>query len=107
MGKRVEFTPNSATISKMEDNSQVVVGEVNHHSRLYTFSKFVAKSDSTVLLTHANVDSKIWHEIFGHLNVRCMQQLSKQGMVKGFPNIQYSDGVYQGCILGKNPHEKI
>jgi hypothetical protein len=49
------------TISEMEDNSQIVVGEVNHQSRLYTFSKFVSKSDSTFLLIHANDDSRLWH----------------------------------------------
>jgi hypothetical protein len=49
-GKRVEFTPDSITISDMHDNSMIVVGEVNHQSRLYTFSKFIAKSDSALLL---------------------------------------------------------
>jgi hypothetical protein len=44
-GKRVEFTPDSVTISDMHDNSMIVVGEVNHQYRLYTFSKFIAKSD--------------------------------------------------------------
>ena len=59
--KRVEFTPNSMLISEMKDNSQIVVGEVNYQSRLYTFSKFVAKSDYTFLLAHANDDIIIWH----------------------------------------------
>jgi hypothetical protein len=77
------------TIFDMEDNSKIVVGEVDHKSRLYTFSKFIAKSDSTLLLTHANDDIKIWHEIFFHLNFRYMQQLNKQGMVEGLLDIQF------------------
>jgi hypothetical protein len=36
-----------------------------------------------------------------------MQQISKQGMVKGFPNIHFSEGVCEGCIIGKHPEEKF
>jgi hypothetical protein len=36
-----------------------------------------------------------------------MQQLNKQGMVKGLPNIHFSEGVFQGCILGKHPQKKF
>jgi hypothetical protein len=28
-------------------------------------------------------------------------------MVKGFPDIQFSEGVCEGCILGKHPEEKF
>jgi hypothetical protein len=52
-GKRVEFTPGFMTIYDMHDNSKIVVGEVNHQSRLYTFSKFIAKYEPALLLTHA------------------------------------------------------
>jgi hypothetical protein len=70
--KRVDFSLDSVTIFDMEDNFKCVVDEVDHKSRLYTFSKFVAKLDSTLLLTHANDDSNLWHEIFGHLNFKYM-----------------------------------
>ena len=64
-GKKVEFTSKSMTIFDMEDNSMVVVDEIDHQTRLYTFSKFVAKFDSTLLLTHANDESGLFHERFG------------------------------------------
>jgi hypothetical protein len=69
-GKRVEFTPNSVTIYDMHDNSTIVVGEVNHQSRLYTFSKFIAKSDSDLLLTHVDDDSRLWHKRFCQSKLR-------------------------------------
>jgi hypothetical protein len=56
-GKKVEFTPDSVIISDLSDGSKIVVGEVNHHSRLYTFSHFTHKYDYISLLTHANEDS--------------------------------------------------
>jgi hypothetical protein len=76
-GKRVEFTPDSITISDMHDNSMIVVGEVNHQSHLYTFSKFIAKYDSSLLLMHVDDTSRLWHEIFNHMNFKYMQQLCK------------------------------
>jgi hypothetical protein len=50
--KMVEFTPNLVTKYDMHDNSKIVVGELNHQSHLYTFSKFIVKSDYVLLLTH-------------------------------------------------------
>jgi hypothetical protein len=75
--KKVEFTSDSAIISDLSHGSKIVVGEVNHHSRLYTFSHFTHKSDYIYLLTHANEESKLWHERFGHLNFKYLYQLSK------------------------------
>ena len=36
-----------------------------------------------------------------------MQHLSKQEMVKGLPTIEFSDGVFNGCALGKHPQDKF
>jgi hypothetical protein len=37
----------------MQTNSKVATGEVNHQSRLYTFSEFI-EHDSFLLLNHAD-----------------------------------------------------
>jgi hypothetical protein len=106
ISKRVEFTSDSVTVLDMHDSSIIVVGEVDHKSWLYKFTKFI-DYDSSFLLTHANDSSRVWHERFGHLNFRYMQQISKQGMVKGLADIQFFEGVCEGCILGKHPEEKF
>jgi hypothetical protein len=61
----------------------------------------------SLLLTHVDERSRIWHGIFGHLNLRYMQQLSKHEMVDGLPDIHYSKGIFEGCVLGKHPQEKF
>jgi hypothetical protein len=38
---RFIFTPNAVDIYGMQTNSRVATGEVNHQSRLYTFSEFI------------------------------------------------------------------
>jgi hypothetical protein len=68
IGKRVEFTSDFVTIYYIHNNSKIVVGEVNNHSQLYTFSNFIAKSNSLFLLTDSNDDSRFGHEIFGDIN---------------------------------------
>ena len=39
-GHRVEFLPDSVQMHSLKDNSLVVVGKVNNHKRLYSFSHF-------------------------------------------------------------------
>jgi hypothetical protein len=73
----VEFTHDYVTIYDMHDNSKIVVGEVNHQSHLYTFSRFIDKFDFDLLLTHGDNDIRLWHEIFGHLNFKYMQPLNQ------------------------------
>jgi hypothetical protein len=105
-GKKFIFTPNFVDIYDMQTNSRVATGEVNHQSRLYTFSEFI-EPDSTLLLTHADESSRIWHERFGHLNFRYMQQIIKKKLFDGLPDIHFSKGVCEGCVLGKHPQEKF
>ena len=90
----------------MQTNSRVATSEVNHQSRLYTFSKFI-EPDCSLLLTDADESSRIWHERFKNLNFRYMQQLRKQGMVDGLPDIHFSKGICEGCVLGKHTQEKF
>jgi hypothetical protein len=96
------FTPNSVDIYDMQTNSKVATSEVNHQSRLYTFSEFI-ETDYALLLTHADESSRIWHERFGHLNFIYMQQLRKHRLVDGLPDIHFSKGVCEGCVLEKHP----
>jgi hypothetical protein len=89
----------------MHDKYIIVIDEVNHQSRLYTFSDFIAKYDSYLLLMHVDDHSRLRHERFNHINFKYMQQLCKQEMVTGLPNIHFSKRVFQGCVLGKYPQE--
>jgi hypothetical protein len=106
IGNKVIFTPNSMDIYDMQTNSKVATGEVNHQSRLYTFSEFI-EPDSDLLLTRVDESSRIWHERFGNLNFRYMQHLRKHKLVDGLPDIHFSKGVCEGCVLGKHPQEKF
>jgi hypothetical protein len=74
---------------------------------LYAFSNFIPKYPSIVLLTHCDEVNKLWHEGLDQLNYHYLQKLFKQGMVIRFPYIKNSNGVCQGCILGKNIEEII
>ena len=65
IGKKFIFTPNAVDIYDMQTNSRVATGEVNHQSRLYTFSEFI-EPDSALLLTHADESSRIWNKRFGN-----------------------------------------
>jgi hypothetical protein len=72
IGKKVEFTLDSAYLLDMHDNSIIAIGEVDHKSRLYKFTKFV-DYESSLLLTHVDDNSRVWHERFCRLKFRYMQ----------------------------------
>jgi hypothetical protein len=105
-GNKFIFTPNSMDIYDMQTNSRVSTSKVNHQSRLYTFYEFI-EPDSSLMLTHVDESSRIWHKKFGHFHFIYMQQLIKKRLVDGLPDIHFSKGVCEGCVLKKHPHEKF
>ena len=77
--KRVSFIPNDVEIMELASGKLIAKGLANHHARAYGFSHFVPDAKPTALLTHGNeVSSWLWHERFGHLNFKYLQQLQKK-----------------------------
>jgi hypothetical protein len=94
-------------ITNISIGSQLAHGIADHGSRLYFFSHFVPKSISTVFLSQYNDISRLWHEIFVHINYNYLHQLNKENMLEGLPTIKFTSSVCQGCILGKHPEKKF
>jgi hypothetical protein len=69
---------------------------------LYKFDNFGSSLFSPFFVAHSDDLSKLWHEWFGHLNYRSLQQLCNQQMVTGLPPISCRDGVCTGCVLDKH-----
>ena len=51
--------------------------------------------------------SKPWHEQFGHLNYRSLQQLCKYNMVTSLPMVSCKDGVCFGCVVRKHHRDSF
>ena len=68
--KRVTFSPNCVDILDIASGKLIATGLANHHAKTYEFSKFLPDAKSIALLNHGNKVSRIWHEIFGHLNFK-------------------------------------
>ena len=51
--------------------------------------------------------SKLWHERFGHLNYRSLQQLCKDNMVTGLLMVSCKDGACFGCVLEKHHRDSF
>jgi hypothetical protein len=65
--KTILLTLDSIVVCEIEDPLQIVViGKMDHHALLYSFSHFVLESPTNVLLAHSNGLSKLWYERFGH-----------------------------------------
>ena len=68
--KRVTFRSNDVEISEIAYEKLIVTGIANHHAKAYEFFKFVVDAKPNALMTHGNEVSRIWNEIFGHLNFK-------------------------------------
>ena len=66
--KKVIFSPDEVEIIEISSGKFIAKGVVNHAQNVYMFSRFLPYSNPSTLLIHANEASKLWHEIFGHLN---------------------------------------
>jgi hypothetical protein len=107
-GKTVEFSPHQVVIKDLKDPNHVLAtGIADDITRLYKFDKFGSSSFSSVFVAHSDDLSKLWHERFGHLNYRSLQQLCNQQMVTGLPLVSCRDGVCVGCVLGKHHRDSF
>ncbi|KAI3521063.1 hypothetical protein L1887_10522 [Cichorium endivia] len=49
--------------------------------------------------------SLLWHHRFGHTNFGCLSYMCMHGLVRGLPNINKTDEVCEGCLMGKQSRE--
>jgi hypothetical protein len=68
-------------------------------NRLYTT---ILSIDTPVCLLAKNDDiTWRWHSPYGHLHFRVLHSLAHKHMVRGMPEIDRVEDIYDGCILGK------
>ena len=90
---KVIFSPDEVEIIVISSGKFIAKGFANHTSKVYMFSHFLPYSNPFALLIHANEASKLWHEIFGHLNYKYISDIIEKEMVIWLPKIKISKGV--------------
>jgi hypothetical protein len=107
-GKTVEFSPHQVVIKDLKDPKHVLAtGIYDDITKLYKFENFGSSAFSSVFVAHSDDLSKLWHEQFGHLNYRSLQQLCNQQMVIGIPLVSCRDGVCAGCVIDKHHRDNF
>ncbi|GJW57152.1 retrovirus-related pol polyprotein from transposon TNT 1-94 [Tanacetum coccineum] len=77
-------------------------------SNLYTFLMDEMMKSSPICLLSKDIKTKswLWHCRLSHLNFRTINQLAKQGLVKGVPKLKYTkDHLCSACQMGKSNKE--
>ena len=97
--KRLSLILNDVGITELASRKLVAKGLAKHHAKSYEFSHFVADAKPTALLNHGNEVSILWHERFGHLNFKYLQQLQKNSMVEGLLVIKETTGIARAVLL--------
>ena len=76
--KKFIFSLDEVEITNISSGKFIAKGVANHTLKVYMFSHFLTYSNPSALLIHANEETKIWHEIFGHLNYKYLSDLSEK-----------------------------
>jgi hypothetical protein len=107
-GKTVEFSRHQVVIKDLKYHKHVLATRiVDDITRLYKFDNFGSSSFSSAFFAHSDDLSKLWHERFGHLNYRSLQQLCNQQMVTSLPLVSCRDGVCISCVLDKHHQDSF
>jgi hypothetical protein len=86
-GKIVDFSPHQVVIKDLQYPKHVLAtGIADDITSLYKLDNFGSSSFSSIFVAHSDELRKNWHERFGHLNYRSLQQLCNQYMVIGLPH---------------------
>jgi transposase InsO family protein len=56
------------------------------------------------LARQSSIPAWRWQSRYGHLNFRGLRKLAKGEMVRGLPQIDHVDQVYDSCLTGKQKH---
>ena len=78
--KKVIISPNDVYITEFSNGKVIAKGVVYQASKVYMFSHFFPYSDPYALLIHANEESKLWHEIFGHLKYKYLSKRKNRSL---------------------------
>ncbi|GKF28434.1 retrovirus-related pol polyprotein from transposon TNT 1-94, partial [Tanacetum coccineum] len=84
------------------DGADLILG--SRDTNLYTISlDDMLKSSAICLLSKASkTKSWLWHRRLSHLNFGTLNQLAKQGLVRGLPKLKFKkDHLILACSLGK------
>ena len=106
-GKSVLFTPHQVVIRDLKGPQHIVATGSVDDTRLYKFDNFGSSPLPSVFVAHSDDVSRVWHERFGHLNFRSLQNLCKEKMVIGLPMVSCKDGVCFGCVLNKHHRDSF
>ena len=97
--KRVSFIPDDVEIIEISSIKLLAKGLANYHAKAYKFSHFVADAKPIALLTHGNEVIILWHERFGHLNFKYLQQIQNNSRVEGLLVIKATTKICKVVLL--------
>ena len=99
-GKIVMFTTHELVIKDFKYPQNVLATRtVDDITRLYKFNNFKSSPFPSVFVSHSDNLNKLWHERFGHLKYRSLQQLCKDNMVRCLLMVSCRDGVCSDYII--------
>jgi hypothetical protein len=81
-------------------NEKTLAHGIEEHGMFMLVDAKEAK-EYALMVKSAQYSSDIWHQRFGHLNLRSLSYLAEGSLLNGLPNIQYQQGICGACQAGR------
>jgi hypothetical protein len=107
-GKIIDISPRQVVMKDLKDCKHVLATRiVDDITKLYKFENFGSSSFPSIFVVHTDGLRKHWHDRFGHINYRSLQQLCNQYMATSLPLVSCRDGFFVGFFLSKYHRESF
>nr|GEX38858.1 RNA-directed DNA polymerase, eukaryota [Tanacetum cinerariifolium] len=97
----VSFTKKDYAISK----NNKMLAKVHRRNGLYT-CKLEDNSKQQICLASVVDNSTLWHRRLGHANMRLVQNLASNELVRNLPKLSFERHFYDTCGLGSQGHSQ-
>ena len=97
-GNLVVFSDTFCWILDKFDLNVIAVGYRDSSNGLYKFGENVTESFD---------EASLWHRRLSHLNYQSLSFLSRGNKVTGMPNIKVHHKICEGCLVGRQHHERF
>lgn len=105
-GFDLEFRKSGAVIK--DANGKVIARGIRKNN-LYELACCYSDDHISCNFADVRIDTKLWHERMGHINLQSLKMLCRHNMVLGLKldETQEDVGLCEGCVQGKQPRQSF
>uniref|UniRef100_A0ACD5Z920 Uncharacterized protein n=1 Tax=Avena sativa TaxID=4498 RepID=A0ACD5Z920_AVESA len=95
-----KYTADDGLMTVWDRERKVLARVKRSRNRLYILK--IEQANPECLFTRTAEEPWLWHARYGHINFHALRSLASKQMVRGFPQLDHVNQVYDGCMIAKH-----